>query len=111
MKVISPKTYELRLQLLVTNEPFQMIPLSFVPFATKIEFFKWVCLTGLFLFLLRWNLSGNGYRTANYLMVVIMFMGSAESLYGMFEFFSGIVNLYLNEPAFVSGSHRDFLQP
>ena len=103
MKAISPKTYELRLQLLMTNDPLQMIPLSFVPFATKIEFFKWICLTGLFLFLLRWNLSDNGYRTANHLIVVIMSLGIAESLYGMFEFFSGHRQiLYLNEPSFVS---------
>lgn len=110
MKVISPKTYALRHQLLMSNSPLQMIPISFVPFFTKIEFFKWLCLTGLFLFLLRWNLSGNRYRTANHLILVIMSLGVAESLYGMFEFFSGHRQIpYLNEPGFVSAVTGTFL--
>ena len=52
MKIISPKTYELRnvlslhdSQFLVQNSKF---PISFVPFATRIEFFKWLILIGLF---------------------------------------------------------------
>jgi O-antigen ligase len=102
MKLISPRTFELRHQLLMPHDSLPLIPLSFVPFATKIEFFKWFCLAGLFLFLLRWNLSDGGYRTSIHLIGVILSLGIAESLYGMFEFFSGHRQiLYLNEPTLV----------
>jgi O-antigen ligase len=137
IKIISPKTYELRNQLSVkslghsyqssvhssgdksritNNEPpatddrtritnhQSPIPnndslittLSFFPFGTKIEFFKWLTLAGLFIFLVHWRLSENGYRIINHLIVVIFLVGVFESLYGIFEFFSGhhhILNL------------------
>jgi O-antigen ligase len=93
MKIISPKTYELRhilsipdLQSSIQNSKF---PISFVPFATQIEFFKWLTLIGFFLFLMDWRSLGRKYRTTNHLLVVILLMGVFESLYGMIEFFSG----------------------
>lgn len=89
MQIISPKTYELRHRLLITNDPFRMIPLSFIPFVTKIEFFKWLTLSGLFLLLLNWRFLKDGYQIMNQLIFVIFLMGVFEALYGMFEFFSG----------------------
>ncbi|MEI9478854.1 MAG: O-antigen ligase family protein, partial [Deltaproteobacteria bacterium] len=89
LKTLSPKTYELRHQLLLTNDPLRMTPLSFVPFATRIEFFKWLALAGLFLFLLRWKVLHHSYRITGQLIVLILMVGVAESLYGIFEFFSG----------------------
>ncbi len=62
--------------------------LSLFPFATQVEFFKWLTLFGFLLFLLRWNLENNR-RVTNQLIIVIILVGFAESLYGMFEFFSG----------------------
>jgi len=87
VKVISPKTFTLRQQLLMTNDQLPITSLSFVPFATRIEFLKWLTLTGLFLFLLNWKLFSRS--TINHLIIVIMLVGIAESLYGMLEFFSG----------------------
>ncbi len=92
-KVLSPKAYELR-QSLATGIPQFAIrnpqfPISFIPFLTKIEFYKWLTLVALFLFLLRWRYLGNGFRSINLLVIVIFFVGVFESLYGMFEFFSG----------------------
>ena len=90
LKVVSPKTWALRHQLLITNSIFELsalsFPLSFFPFATQIEFFKWLTLIGLFFFLLRWRHSN---KDVIHLILVIMLVGVAESLYGMFEFFSG----------------------
>jgi O-antigen ligase len=90
LKVVSPKTWALRHQLLITNSSFELsalsFPLSFVPFLTQIEFFKWLTLIGLFFFLLRWRHSN---KDVIHLILVIMLVGVAESLYGMFEFFSG----------------------
>lgn len=97
LKVVSPKTWALRHQLLITNSNFELsalsfppsalsFPLSFFPFATRIEFFKWLTLIGLFFFLLYWNHSN---RDLIRLVAIIMLVGVAESLYGMFEFFSG----------------------
>jgi O-antigen ligase len=100
LKILSPKTYELRnslstfnSQLLTLNSKF---PLSFVPFVTQIQFFKWLTLTGLFLFLLYWGPFGNSNRKIQPFIIVIMALGIWESLYGIFEFFSGhgqILNL------------------
>jgi O-antigen ligase len=100
LKIISLKTYELRnslstfnSQLLTLNSKFQI---SFFPFLTQIEFFKWLTLIGLFIFLLRWNSLEQGDRTIKQLIIVVMMVGVLESLYGMFEFFSGhhhILNL------------------
>ena len=53
------------------------------------EFLKWVALIGLFLFLLGWKPMNGKYRTLDHLILVIMLVGIAESLYGMFESFSG----------------------
>ena len=123
IKVISPKTYELRNQLSVKslalsyqssihssddksritdNEPpatdegtrianheSRVTTLSFFPFGTKVEFFKWLALAGLFIFLLHWRFSENGYRIMNHLIIAIFLVGVFESLYGIFEFFSG----------------------
>jgi O-antigen ligase len=96
LKILSPKTYALRHQLLMTNDQLLMAPLSFFPLATQVEFFKWLTLMGLFFFLIRWSLFDDKYRVTHQLIIAIMLIGVAESLYGMFEFFSGhkyILNL------------------
>jgi O-antigen ligase len=107
LKILSPKTFELRnslssfdSQLLTLNSKFQI---SFFPFATQIEFFKWLTLIGLFFFLIRWRLLDDKYRVTHPLIIAIMLIGVAESLYGMFEFFSGHRHiLYLNGSSMVS---------
>ncbi len=100
VKIISPKTYELRSQLTVispvTNNESLITPLSFFPLGTKIEFFKWLTLSGLFVSLLNWRLSENRYRIMNHLIIAIFLVGVFESLYGIYEFSSGhrhILNL------------------
>jgi hypothetical protein len=102
LKILSPKTYAFRLDLsplsfepsslsssmtqLHNNSIRKSFPLSFLPFTTQIEFFKWLALIALFLFLLKWR----GWDKGKYpLIAVIMFVGILESLYGMIEFFSG----------------------
>lgn len=93
IKLISPKTYSLYQSLSLGVSAFGFQPstlslhLSFVPFLTRIEFFKWLTLSGLFIYLLFWK--GFSLRTKNQFILVIFIMGVAESLYGMFEFFSG----------------------
>ena len=75
IKILSPKAYELRQQLLSINSPLQdssfpnphnfwptRYPVSIFPFATEIEFFKWFALTGFFLFLFYGRLLDNGYH-------------------------------------------------
>jgi len=100
LKLLSPKTWELRQSLSFGN--FQSAianpqsAISFVPFVTQINFFKWLTLIGLFIFLLRWKPLGQGDRTIRHLIIAVMIVGVFESLYGMFEFFSGhgqILNL------------------
>ena len=93
LKILSPKTYELRHvfanvipQSAIRNAQF---PISFMPLATKIEFFKWLALGGFFLFLLHWRFPGDEHSTLLQLIAVIFLVGVFESLYGMFEFFSG----------------------
>jgi len=99
LKILSQKTYAFRLGFssfsfepsasssVRSLEPSPLsFPLSFVPFVTQIEFFKWFALIVLFLFLLKWKGFGKGKST---LIAVIMFIGILESLYGMIEFFSG----------------------
>jgi O-antigen ligase len=112
LKILSPKTWELRqslsfgdFQSTIRNPwPVQrgasftgpQSAISFVPFVTQVNFFKWLTLVGLFLFLLRWRPLEQGDRTINHLIIVVMMVGVFESLYGMFEFFSGhgqILNL------------------
>jgi O-antigen ligase len=93
LKIISPKTYALR-QTLNFESSALSSPLSFVPFATRIEFLKWLTLSGLFLFLLNWKPFNR--RMMNHLILTVMLVGIAESLYGILEFFSGhryILNL------------------
>lgn len=91
LKVLSPRTFELRNVLSVFNSqlsiPHSQFPISFVPFLTKIEFFKWLALIGLFLFLLKWRSLDS--KTMRGLVLVVFGVGVFESLYGMFEFFSG----------------------
>ena len=91
IKVLSPQTYELRnslstfnSQLLTLNSKFSI---SFVPFLTKVEFLKWLTLSGFFLFLLSWKYFDQ--RAVRKLILVVLCVGVFESLYGMFEFFSG----------------------
>ena len=101
LKILSPKTFELRNslsafdpQLLTLNSKFQI---SLVPFATQIEFFKWLTLSGFFLFLLYWRRSNK--EIIHYLIPVLILVGMGESLYGMFEFFSGhqyILNIQMD---------------
>ena len=101
--LVSPKTYELRHQLQIGSGPLEIISLSFFPFATKIEFFKWMILAGFFLFLLHWRLPENGFRVIKQLIVVILVMGAFESFYGLFRFF-GVQNRILN----LGGGGGDF---
>jgi putative inorganic carbon (hco3(-)) transporter len=98
LKILSPKTYALHQSLSISNfEPSALsFRLSFVPFVTQIQFFKWLTLIGLFLFLLYWGPFGNSNRMIQPFIIVIMALGIWESLYGIFEFFSGhgqILNL------------------
>jgi O-antigen ligase len=88
LKILSPKTFALRSAL--NLEPSaSRFPLSFFPLLTQIEFFKWLTLSGLFLFLLVWEPLEEGDETRKHLLVAVMTAGVLESLYGMFEFFSG----------------------
>jgi O-antigen ligase len=88
LKTLSPKTFALRSAL--SLEPSaSSFPLSFFPFLTQIEFFKWLTLAGLFIFLLGWKPLEQSDRTKKQLLMAVMAAGVLESLYGMFEFFSG----------------------
>ena len=107
--VLSPKTYELRHSLSVFNSELSIFnskfTFSFVPFLTKIEFYKWVTLSAFFLFLLHWKYFGDGVRITNQLLTVVFLTGVFESLYGMFEFFSGHHHiLYLKGITAVTGT-------
>jgi O-antigen ligase len=108
MKIISPKTYELRHTLAVTpsqsaiRNPYSTV--SFLPFVTKVEFFKWLALSGFFLFLLFWRFPGEGSQEMNHFVIVVFLMGIFESLYGMFRFFSGQQALSPNEISSVTGT-------
>jgi O-antigen ligase len=112
IRIISPKTYDLRCQLsatglLANNEP-PIMTLSLFPFATKVEFLKWLSLAGLFLFLLSWRLSDRRHRITRHLILAVFLVGVFESLYGMLEFFSGhghILNLdYSSRISSVTGT-------
>ena len=107
VKIISPKTFALRHSLTFDLSPLTF-PLSFVPFATKIEFLKWLTLTGFFLFLLNWKLFNR--NVMNYLILTIMLVGIGESLYGMLEFFSGHrYILYLDGSSLISSVTGTFI--
>jgi O-antigen ligase len=109
VKILSPKAYELRhalsvqdSQMMIQNSKFSI---SIMPFATKIEFLKWLTLGGLFLFLLYGRSLGIGSRKVSHFTLVIFLMGVFESLYGMFEFFSGRQQiLHLKGVPFVTGT-------
>lgn len=88
LKIISPRTFALRSALSV-DPSASSFPLSFSPFLTQIEFFKWFTLAGLFIFFLGWRPLEESDRTRKQLLVAVMTAGVLESLYGMFEFFSG----------------------
>jgi hypothetical protein len=105
MRMISPKTYGLRQQLQVTGSTVGFASISFFPHATKIEFFKWVILVGFFLFLLNWRLSDNGFRVTKQLAVVILLVGSFESLFGLFKLFSRTSELTRGMGTFVNRNH------
>lgn len=92
LKILSSKTHALRLDLSPLSferksPPSSLsFPLSFLPFITQIEFFKWFALILLFLFFLKWR----GFEKGKSLLItVILFVGIFESLYGMTEFFTG----------------------
>jgi len=112
VKILSPRSYALHQTLSISNfglsalsfEPSALrFPISLFPFATQVEFFKWLTLFGLFLFLLRSKLLDDNYRITHQLVIIIILIGVAESLYGMFEFFSGHKYiLHLNMEAEVS---------
>ena len=92
LKILSPKTYAVRLDLSPlsfqpnSSPSASSFPISFLPFTTQIEFFKWFALIAFFFFLLKWRAVDKRKYT---LVAVIMFVGIFESLYGMIEFFSG----------------------
>jgi len=109
VKMLSPKTHELRHFLAVVTPQSEIrIPhftISFVPFLTKIEFYKWLTLMAFFVFLLHWNPFGSGGQTTSQLLIVVFLAGAFESLYGMFEFFSGHHHiLYLRGISSVTGT-------
>jgi O-antigen ligase len=113
LKILSSKTYALRIDLFPSSfEPESSrsplsFPLSFVPFATQIEFFKWFALIALFFFLLKWKGFEKGRLT---LIAVILFLGILESLYGMIEFFSGHEHiLYVEASSLISSVTGTFI--
>jgi putative inorganic carbon (HCO3(-)) transporter len=113
LKILFPKTYTLRLDLSpLSFEPKSSpsalsFPLSFAPFVTQIEFFKWFALILLFLFLLKWK----GFEKIRLtLIAVLMFVGILESLYGMIEFFSGHKHiLYVEASSLISSVSGTFI--
>lgn len=128
LKVLSPKAYELRTHLmtndsmtndLITNDSLtksplliahSLSPISLSPFATKVEFFKWITLTGFFIILLRWKGLGGRFPGTNHLLVAILLVGVAESLYGMLEYFSGHRHiLYLEGAGLMSSVTGTFI--
>ncbi len=88
LKILSPKTFALR-SALSLEDSASRFPLSFFPLLTQIEFFKWFALAGFFVFLLGWRPLEQSDRTRKQLLLAVMTAGVLESLYGMFEFFSG----------------------
>ena len=105
IEVISPRTFEVRHQLQLTSDPLPMVSLSFFPYATKTEFFKWITLAGFFLFLLHWKPLDNENRTLTLLMFVILIVGFFESLYGIGEVFGGKTGDLTGMGTFVNRNH------
>lgn len=93
LQIISPKNYQLRQQLMsfpgFSSWLSNFWPISILPLATKIEFWKWLTLFGFFFVLLRWPNLDWRERTSHQLIVVIILVGVGEAGYGFFEFFSG----------------------
>jgi O-antigen ligase len=114
LKILSPKTYELRQQFAF---PFEgqgpaYWPISLFPYATKIEFFKWAALIGFFIFLLHWKGFGRGLKGVAPYIITIMIVGIVESLYGIFEFFSGHRHiLHIYSPRLVNSVTGTFINP
>ncbi len=109
VKILSPKTYELHHALSIPDSQIiiqnSKLSISFMPFFTKIEFLKWLTLSSLFLLLVYWGFVGEGFRGVNHLIIVIFLTGVFESLYGMFEFFSGHQQIFhLKGVPFVTGT-------
>jgi len=98
-------------QTILSHNPLPMYyPISFLPFATLIEFFKWFTLAGFFIFLLHGNLLDNAHGIAKSFIVVVMLVGILESFYGMLEFFSGHGHiLYLEGAGLVSSVTGTFI--
>jgi O-antigen ligase len=88
LKILSPKTFALR-SAMSLGPSASSFPISFFPLMTQIEFFKWLTLAGLFLFLLGWRPLEESDQTGKHILVAVITAGVLESLYGMFEFFSG----------------------
>ena len=121
LKFLSPKTVEIRqlLSCLPLNLPsssipaahFPASPLSVFPFATQIEFFKWISLIGLFLFLVYGRLLDDG-RIRNRLILIIILVGAGEAFYGMIEFFSGHRHiLFLDDSSSMTSVSGTFINP
>lgn len=97
LQFLSPKTYALKQMVMMIPSslrdslslPFlpSSCTLSLVPFATQVEFFKWLTLSGLFFFLLYWRISDR--KPFHPFLPVMILVGVGESLYGIVEFFSG----------------------
>lgn len=86
VKLLDPKVYDIRHSLAIPGETFSF---SLMPFATKITFLKWFALIGFFTYLTYSRLFDKGFRSMGKFIVAILSTGVLESVYGMFEFFSG----------------------
>jgi len=114
LKILSPKTYELRQQFALPFEGGGSAsgPISLFPFATRVEFFKWLALIGFFIFLLRWLERKRGLKGVAPFCITIMGVGIAESLYGIMEFFSGHRHiLHIEAPRLVNSVTGTFINP
>ena len=121
VKILSPKAFELRQLLSCTNLnlPFSSVsvsqptssPLSLFPFATEIEFFKWLSLIGFFLFFLYGRLLDETPIRSR-LIIIIMVVGAGEAFYGLIEFFSGHRHiLFLDVSSSISSVSGTFINP
>jgi O-antigen ligase len=113
LKILSPKTYAFRQEFSFVDVQSAIriphSPISFVPFATQVEFFKWFTLIAFFLFLLKWKPLD---RIKGSLILTVMFVGIVESLYGMVEFCSAHRHiLHLEASSIVSAVTGTFVNP
>jgi len=114
LKILSPKTYELRQQFAFPFEGGGSAygPISLFPYATKVEFFKWTALVGFFIFLPHWKGFGRGLKEMAPYLLTIMMVGIAESLYGIFEFLSGHRHiLHVEAPNLIKSVMGTFVNP